>query len=95
MKFLIVEPEIKGHFLSLYVRNVIKSLKNEKIYLLTSKKIFKSDIIGLLKKDYPDLKILITDDLIYSKNKNSFILFFCQLLNFLKIKNKINFLNNN
>ena len=50
MKFLIVEPEIKGHFLSLYVRNVIKSLKNEKIYLLTSKKIFKSDIIGLLNK---------------------------------------------
>ena len=38
MKFLIVEPEIKGHFLSLYVRNVIKSLKNQQIYLLTSKK---------------------------------------------------------
>ena len=95
MKFLIVEPEIKGHFLSLYVRNVIKSLKNQQIYLLTSKKIRNSNVLNLIKKDYPELKILITDELIYSKNKNPLILFFFQLLNFLKIKKKINLLNIN
>ena len=93
MKFLIVEPEIKGHFLSLYVRNVIESLKDQQIYLLTSKKITNSMILSLLKKDYPKLKILITDELIYSKNKNPLILFFYQLLNFLNIKKKINLLN--
>ena len=38
MKFLIVEPEIKGHFLSLYVRNVIKSLKKRKFTFLHLKK---------------------------------------------------------
>ena len=95
MKFLIVEPEIKGHFLSLYVRNVIKSLKNQQIYLLTSKKIRNSNVLNLIKKDYPELKILITDELIYSKNKNPLILFFFQLLNFLNIKKKINLLNIN
>ena len=95
MKFLIVEPEIKGHFLSLYVRNIIKSFKNNQIYLLTSKKIINSNILRLLKKDYPDLKILITDELIYSKNKNPLILFFFQFLNLLNVKKKINLLNNN
>ena len=93
MKILIVEPEIKGHFLSLYVRNVIKSLKNQQIYLLTSKEIRNSNVLNLLKKDYPKLKILITDELIYSKNKNPLILFFFQFLNFLNIKKKINLFN--
>ena len=95
MKILIVEPEIKGHFLSLYVRNVIKSLKNQQIYLLTSKKIRNSSVLNLLKKDYPKLKILTTDELIYSKNKNPLILFFFQFLNFLNIKKKINLFNIN
>ena len=94
MKFLIVEPEIKGHFLSLYVRNVIKSLKKEKIYLLTSKKIRKSNILSLLKRDYPELIILTTDELIYPQNKNPIILLIYQFLNFINIRKKINLLNN-
>jgi len=94
MKFLIVEPEIKGHFLSLYVRNVVKSLKTEKVYLLTSKKIRNSNILSLLKKDCPKLKILTTDELHYPKYKNPIILFFYQFLNFINIKRKINLLNN-
>ncbi len=93
MKFLIVEPEIKGHFITLYVRNVIKALRTEKIYFLTSKKIHNSKILDLLKKEYPNLKILLTDELIYTKNKNFIFLFFVQLINFIIIKKKINFLN--
>ena len=94
MKFLIVEPEIKGHFLSLYTRNVVKSLKTEKIYLLTSKKIRNSHILSLLKKDCPNLKILTTNELYYPKYKNPIILFYYQFLNFINIKRKINLLNN-
>ena len=30
MNLLILEPEINGHFTSLYVRNVIKSFKKKK-----------------------------------------------------------------
>ena len=93
MKFLIVEPEIKGHFLSLYVRNVTKSLTNQQIYLLTSKKIKNSPIFTLLKKDCPKLKILTTDELIYPKYKNPITLLFYQFLNFINIKKKINQLN--
>ena len=88
MNLLIVEPEVKGHFISLYVRKTIKAYKKDKIFLLTSKKIFNSKILKILKKDYPNLKILISDELIYSKNKNLFYLFVFQFLNFIRIKKK-------
>ena len=89
MNLLIVEPEIKGHFISLYVRKTIKAYKKDKVFLLTSKKIFNSKILGILKKDHPNLKILITDELVYSVNKNPFNLFVFQFLNFIRIKKKI------
>ena len=90
MNLLIVEPETKGHFITLYVRKTIKAYKKDKIFLLTSKKILNSKILKILKKDYPKLKILISDELIYSKNKNPFYLFLIQFFNFIKIKKKIN-----
>ena len=70
MKILLVEPETKGHFISLYVNTVLKSLKGKsEIYLLTTKKILKSEIFKIIKGENKKLKILYCNDLIYSENK--------------------------
>lgn len=90
MKVLIVEPEVKGHFISLYVLNILKSLnKNHKVFLLTSKKILNTDVLKLINKDYPSLKILFTDNLKYPKSKNPISLFYFQHINFEKVRKKI------
>lgn len=92
MKLLIVEPEIKGHFISLYVRKVIEAQKkNVKIYLLTSVKINNSDVLKLIKKNNPSINLLYTEELAYPENKNIFSLISFQLYNFLKIKRRINY----
>ncbi len=99
MKILIVEPETKGHFISLYVHTVLKSLQGKAdIYILTSKNILKLEIIKILKKQNKNIKILFCDDLIYSKNKFFINLLINQFRNYrnlnLSIKkynNKINF----
>ena len=93
MKVLIVEPEVKGHFISLYVLNILKSLnKNHKVYLLTSKKILNTEVLKLINKDYPSLKILFTDNLEYPKLKNPISLFYFQHINFEKVRKKIMFM---
>ena len=90
MKVLIVEPEVKGHFISLYVLNILKSLnKNHKVFLLTSKKILNTDVLKLIIKDYPSLKILFTDNLEYPKSKSPISLFYFQHINFEKVRKKI------
>ena len=99
MKILIVVPETKGHFISLYVHTVLKSLQGKAdIYILTSKNILKLEIIKILKKQNKNIKILFCDDLIYSKNKFFINLLINQFRNYrnlnLSIKkynNKINF----
>jgi len=88
MKLLLVEPETQGHFLSLYARNVLKSLKNKKndIYILTSRDIKKTKIFKILKKENKDLKILYCKNLVYSKNNFLFNLIINQFKNYLNLK---------
>jgi hypothetical protein len=94
MKILIVEPELRGHFVSLYVRNIVKSLnKQHQIYFLTSKRINKTKLLNLIVQENKNLKLLYCNELSYGKKKNNFSLFFNQIKNFIYIKNKIIFLN--
>jgi len=90
MNLLIVEPEIRGHFLSLYVRSIIKFFKTKKkIYLLTSKKIYKSNVLKVLVKENPNIKIIISKDIRYPNMKNPLMLIIYQLVNFLRIRKSI------
>ncbi len=90
MKILIVEPETKGHFISLYVNTVLKSLNGKaEIFLLTSKKILKLEVFKILKKDNKNIKILFCDDLVYSKNKFFLNLLVNQLQNFKNLNSVI------
>ena len=83
MKILLVEPETSGHFISLYVYTVLKSLKGKaNIYLLTSKKILKLEIFKILKSENKNLKLLFCEDLIYTKNKFFLNLFLNQFKNY-------------
>lgn len=86
MSLLIFEPEVKGHFLTLYVRNVIREHKNKKIFLATSSTINKSRVLKILKKESSNLKIIYSKNLLYPKFKNSLILFIYQILNLLRIR---------
>ena len=74
------------HFLTLYVRNVIREHKNKKIFLATSSTINKSRVLKILKKESPNLKIIYSKNLLYPKFKNSLILFIYQILNLLRIR---------
>ena len=86
MSLLIFEPEVKGHFLILYVRSAIREYKNQKIFLVTSRSIKKTKVLKILKKESPNLKIIYSETLLYPKFKNSIILFVYQILNFLLIR---------
>ena len=90
MKILIVEPETKGHFISLYVNTVLKSLKGKvDIYILTSKKILKLEILKVLRRENKKIKIIFCDDLIYSKNKFFLNLLINQFQNYKNLNLKI------
>ena len=90
MKILLVEPETKGHFISLYINTVLKSLKGKaEIYLLTTKKILKSEIFKIIKGENKKLKILYCNDLIYSENKFVLSLLINQFKNFENLSNSI------
>ena len=86
MSLLIFEPEVKGHFLALYVRSVIREYKNQKIFLATSKVIKNTKVLKILKKECPNLKIIYSKNLLYPKFKISIILFIYQILNFVRIR---------
>ena len=86
MSLLIFEPEVKGHFLALYVRSVIREYKNQKIFLATSKVIKNTKVLKILKKECPNLKIIYSKNLLYPKFKISLILFIYQILNFVRIR---------
>ena len=88
MNLLIIEPEIKGHFISLYVRRVIKSFKNKdiKILILTSKKILSHESLKILRAEKIDFELHFMDELDYPTNKSFFNLVNFQIKNYHKIK---------
>lgn len=88
MNILIVEPEIDGHHLVMYVRFLIRGLvkNNIKFSILTSKKIKKHPAYHILKKEKKNIKYFFLEDLKYPKNKNLISLFLFQLSNYNKIK---------
>ena len=71
MNLLILEPEINGHFTSLYVRNVIKSFKkkNFNIIILTTKDILRHESLNILKSENVPFSLKFIDKLKYPKKK--------------------------
>ena len=92
MNLLILEPEINGHFTSLYVRNVIKTFKKKKfkITILTTKKILKHESLKILKKENVPFSLEFMEELEYPQNKNFYSLIIFQIKNYLKIKKAFN-----
>ena len=90
MNILILEPEINGHFTSLYVRNVIKSFKKKKfnITILSTKKILKHETLKILKKENVPFTLEFMEELEYPEHKNLYSLIIFQIKNYLKIKKK-------
>ena len=100
MHILIVEPEINGHHIALYVKLLAKELYNKKIKfsLLTSQKILTSPVFTILKKEIKNFKLYLIEDLKYPIKQSIVQLFIFQLRNFfliqkafakIEIKNKI------
>ena len=92
MNILILEPEINGHFTSLYVRNVIKSFKKKKfnITILSTKKILKHETLKILKKENVPFSLEFMEELEYPMHKNLYSLIIFQIKNYLKIKKSFN-----
>ena len=91
MRILIVEPECEGHHIALYVKGLLRSIRNSRtitnVTLLTSKKTLKYFRIKELKKEIKDLKVYTDFNLNYPKNnKNVFSLLFFQISNFFILK---------
>ena len=88
MKILIVEPEIEGHHLVMYVRFLVRGLVKKKINfsILTSKKIKKHSTYEILKKEKKNIEFLYLKDLRYPKKKDPFSLYLFQISNYFKIK---------
>lgn len=95
MRILIVEPECEGHHIALYVKGLLRSIRNNgmitNVTLLTSKKTLKYFRINELKKEIKDLKVYTDFNLNYPKNnKNIFSLLFFQISNFFILKKIFN-----
>ena len=88
MKILIVEPEIEGHHLVMYVRFLVRGLVKKKINfsILTSKKIKKHSTYEILKREKKNIEFLYLKDLKYPKKKDPFSFFLFQISNYFKIK---------
>ncbi len=88
MNILIVEPEINGHHLVMYVRFLIRGLAKNNINfsILTSKKIKRHPAFKILKKEKKNIKYLFLEDLKYPKNKSLISLLLFQFSNYKKIK---------
>ncbi len=88
MNILIVEPEINGHHIVMYVRFLVRGLVKENINfsILTSKKIKKHASYDILKKEKKKIKFYFLEDLEYPQKKDPFSLFFFQISNYFKIK---------
>tara|TARA_A100001015_G_scaffold314321_1_gene423521 strand:+ start:4596 stop:5795 length:1200 start_codon:yes stop_codon:yes gene_type:complete len=86
---LIVETYYEGHYLTGYIKYILRSLKNKKFFitLLTSNKSLKygRGALEILKKEKVNFKILTTN----FDTKTSFYennLYFTQIINYFKIK---------
>ncbi len=92
MNVLIVEPEINGHHISMYVRFLVRGLskKNIKFSILTSKKIIKHPVLSILKKEKRKINFYYLEELIYPGKKNLISLFLFQVSNYFKIKKGFN-----
>ena len=88
MNILIVEPEINGHHIVMYVRFLIRGLKKNNINfsILTSKKIKQHPVFKILKKEKSNINFFFLEDLNYPRKKNFISLFVFQISNYLKIK---------
>ena len=88
MNILIVEPEINGHHIVMYVRFLIRGLikKNINFSILTSKKIKEHKSLDILREEKKKIKFYFLDDLEYPKKKNPISLLFFQISNYFKIK---------
>ena len=88
MNILIVEPEINGHHLVMYVRFLIRGLAKNNINfsILTSKKIKRHPAYQILKKEKKKIKYFFLEDLKYPKNKSLISLMLFQIFNHKKIK---------
>jgi len=92
MNLLILEPEINGHFTSLYVRNVIKSFKkkNFNIIILTTREILQHESLNILKSENVPFSLRFMEKLKYPKKKNFYSLLRFQFKNYLIIKKVFN-----
>ncbi len=93
MNILIIEPEINGHHIVMYVRFLVRGFvkKNINFSILTSKKIKKHKSYNILKKEKKKINFYFLDDLEYPKNKDPFSLLYFQISNYLKIKKGFEF----
>ena len=81
MNILIVEPEVNGHHIVMYVRFLVRGLvkKNINFSILTSKKIQKHISYDILKKEKKRIKFYFLKELEYPKKKDPLSLFFFQI----------------
>ena len=88
MNILIVEPEINGHHIVMYVRFLIRGLKKNNINfsILTSKKIKQHPVFEILKKEKSNIDFFFLEDLNYPKKKKFYITI--HVSNFKLFKNK-------
>lgn len=88
MNILIVEPEINGHHIVMYVRFLIRGLikKNINFSILTSKKIKGHKSLDILKEEKKKIKFYFLDDLEYPKKKIQFHYYFFKFRIILKSK---------
>jgi len=88
VRILIVEPEIEGHHLVMYVRFLVRGLVKKKLIfpILTSKKIKKHSTYEILKKEKKNIDFLYLEDLKYPNKKDPFSLYLFQISNYFKIK---------
>ena len=95
MNILIVEPEINGHHIVMYVRFLIRGLikKNISFSILTSKKIKGHKSFDILKKEKKKIKFYFLDDLKYPQKKDPISLLFFQISNYFKIKKEFEIIN--
>ena len=95
MNILIVEPEINGHHIVMYVRFLIRGLvkKNISFSILTSKKIKGHKSFDILKKEKKKIKFYFLDDLEYPQKKDPISLLFFQISNYFKIKKGFEIIN--
>ncbi len=95
MNILIVEPEVNGHHIVMYVRFLVRGLveKNINFSILTSKKIKKHISYDILKKEKKGIKFYFLDELVYPLKKDPLSLFSFQISNYFKIKKGFEFIN--